>query len=128
MPEIKSRQEKPVLGIDYSEIIIPNDHNMGTGTYITVLEPDAMSKINPIISTIVNEPVFKLMVHINYAIAEITALLGKADNSPALSRKLFKLPEKINTADTHRFEAIFKNWEILELTMDGNSLEKAPVD
>ncbi|MEF9437981.1 MAG: hypothetical protein L0922_04270, partial [Candidatus Mariimomonas ferrooxydans] len=84
---MKSRQNNPVPGIDYSEICIPDEHNLGTGTFTTVLEPGAMAKISPIISTIVNEPVFKLMINIHLAANEIIALLGKADNSPALSPK-----------------------------------------
>ncbi len=128
MAEIKSRENNPVPGIDYSEIRIPHEQNLGTGTYTTVLEPNAMAKISPIISTIVNEPVFKLAVNIHLATNEITVLLGKADNSPALSRKVFKLPENIELSDGHRFEVIFKDWGIEELTMNGNSLEKAPVD
>jgi len=53
MSEIKNRQDNPVPGIDYSEICIPDEHNLGTGTFTTVLEPGAMAKISPIISTIV---------------------------------------------------------------------------
>ncbi len=126
MPEMKSRQNNPVPGIDYSEICISDEHNLGTGTFTTVLEPDAMAKISPIISTILNEPVFKLMVNIHLAANEIIALLGKADNSPALSHKIFKLPENINLTDMHSFEVIFKDWGISTLTMDGKSLKANP--
>ncbi|MEF9427599.1 MAG: hypothetical protein L0956_10740 [Candidatus Mariimomonas ferrooxydans] len=123
MPEMKSRQNNPVPGIDYSEICIRDEHNLGTGTFTTVLEPGAMAKISPIISTIVNEPVFKLMINIHLAANEIIALLGKADNSPALSHKIFKLPENINLTDIHSFEVIFKDWEITAMTIDGKSLK-----
>ncbi|MEK6528410.1 MAG: hypothetical protein AABZ36_05995, partial [Nitrospirota bacterium] len=65
MAEIKSREQDPIAGIEYSEIIIPDENNMGTGTFTSVLKPDAMAKNNPLISTIVNEPVFKMFVNIN---------------------------------------------------------------
>lgn len=126
MPEIKSRQDNPVPGIDYSEIHIRDEHNLGTGTFTTVLERSAMAKISPIISTIVNEPVFKLMVNIHLTANEIIVLLGKDDNSPALSNKTFKLPENINLTDRHSFEVIFKDWEISTLTMNGKSLKTRP--
>ncbi len=128
MAEIKSREQNPVPGIDYSEIRIPHDQNLGTGTFTTVLEPNAMAKINPIISTIINESVFKLMVNIQLAANEVTVLLGKADKSPPLSREVFKMPEKIKLLDAHKFDIIFKDWKIKDLMMNGNSLEKAPVD
>ncbi len=123
MAEIKSREQNPINGIEYSEIIIPDENNLGTGTFITALEPDAMAKINPIISSIVNKPVFKMFVNINCATNEVSVLLGRADDSPASSREIFKLPEKINTKETHRFDAIFNNWKVKELKMDGKPLK-----
>lgn len=117
MAEINSRENNPVPGIDYSEIYIPEEQNLGTGTFKTVLQPNAMAKICPIISTIINEPVFKLLVNINVATDEITALLGKPDNSPALSREVFKIPKKPDLSDVYSFEVIFKDWEIKDLMM-----------
>lgn len=123
MAEIKSREQNPISGIEYSEIIIPDEQNLGTGTFTTVLQPDAMVKTNPIISSIVNNPVFKMFVNINIVTKEATVLLGKADDSPASSREIFRLPKKINTKETHRFGAIFKDWKVKELKMNGKKLE-----
>ncbi len=123
MAEIKSREQNPINGIEYSEIIIPDENNLGTGTFITSLEPDAMTKINPIISSIINEPAFKLFVNINGATNEVSVLLGRADKSPPLSCEKFKLPKEINTKETHRFDAIFEDWKVTELKMDGKPLK-----
>jgi hypothetical protein len=128
MTEINSRDNNPVPGIDYSEIHIPDEQNLGTGTFKTVLEPNAMAKINPIISTIINEPVFKLFVNINLAIEEVTVLLGKADESPPVSREVFKLPKEFNVSDVQTFDVAFKDWKIKRLELNGNSLEKVLVD
>ncbi len=128
MAEIKSRDNNPVPGIDYSEIIIPDEQNLGTGAFKTVLEPGAMKKNNPIISTIVNEPVFKLMVSINLAVEEVTVLLGKADKLPPVSREIFKLPKEFNVSDVQTFDVVFKDWKVKGLELNGNSLEKVPVD
>ncbi len=127
MAEIKSRETNPVPGIDYSEICIPDEQNLGTGTFTTVLQPNAMAKINPIISSITNVPVFQLIVNINGATNEITALLGKADKSPALSRKVFGLPEKIEFSDVYKFGVIFKDWKIKDLLMNGGSLQQVQI-
>lgn len=128
MAEINSRENNPVPGIDYSEIHIPDEQNLGTGTFKTVLEPNAMAKISPIISTIINEPVFKLMVNIQLTANEVTVLLGKADKSPPLSREVFKMPKEFNASDVHTFDVGFKDWKIKGLEMNGNSLGKIPVD
>lgn len=124
MAEIKSRENNPLPGIYYSEIRIPDEQNLGTGTFTTVLEPDAMAKVSPLISSIVNKPVFKLIVNILLAEKEVTALLGRADNTPALSREVFKIPEKINLSEKHSFKVIFKDWKIKDIKMNREKLEK----
>ena len=125
MSEIRSREDKPLPGIDYSEIHIPDEDNIGTGTFITVLDPKAMSKINPIMSSIVNKPLFQLIMGINAAEDEATVLLGKADNTPAISRKVFKIPPETNKDDALNFKIIFKEWDIKTLELDGSTLEEA---
>jgi hypothetical protein len=125
MSEIRSREDKPLPGIECSEILIHDEDNLGTGVFTTVLEPAAMSKINPILSSIIHEPEFQLIVNINSAENEVTVLLGKADNSPASSREVFILPEKIDTSKAHQFDTIFKDWKITELEMNGEGLSKA---
>ncbi len=127
MAEIKSREQTPIAGIEYSEIIIPDEKELGTGTFTTVLKPDAMAKISPIISTIINEPVFKLMVNILFAEKEVTVLLGKADKSPPLAREVFQLPEGIELSKVIRFDVIFGEWKIKGLEMDGKNLDMVPV-
>jgi hypothetical protein len=123
MAKIESHEKKPVPGVDHSIIQIPDDNNLGTGTFITMLEPNALAKINPIISSIQNEPVFQLIVSINLAIESVTAMIGKADDTPPLSRKVFSLPKEIVVKDAHRFDAAFKDWQIEEMSMDGVKLE-----
>jgi hypothetical protein len=123
MTGIKSRGEKPVPGIEYSEIQIKDEKDLGTGKFRTVLEPKALGKINPIISSLVNEPVFMLMVNINLATESVTTLLGKADKSPPASRESFSLPKKFKVADVHTFDIAFKDWKIKELKMNGKKLK-----
>jgi hypothetical protein len=127
MAEIESREDKPLPGIEYSKIHIPDEDNLGTGIFTTVLEPKATAKINPIISAIRNVPVFQLIVNVNSAENEVTVLLGKADNSPAGSREIFMMPKNFNASTTHQLDAIFKDWKITELKMDGDSLKKAAI-
>ena len=112
MKKKKSREKKPLPGIEYSEIRIPDEDNLGTGIFTTVLEPLATAKINPLISAIRNVPVFQLIVNINSAENAVTVLLGKADNSPASSREVFIMPKIFDASITHQLYAIFKYWKI----------------
>lgn len=125
MTEIKSREDTPLPGIEYSEISIPDENDLGTGTFTTVIEQRAMAKINPIISSISNEPAFQIVITINSAEEEATVLLGKADNTPALSRKVFIIPEDTKIHESHNFKVIFSGWEIKALELDGNAVQAA---
>lgn len=124
MTEIRNRQNNPGTGIKYNEIYIPNDQNLGTGTYTTVLQPNALAKPDPIISIIINVPVFQLSVNINPATRKIPVLLGKADNSPPSSRQDFNLPENIILSASYKFEVNFADWKINELILNGIRLQR----
>ncbi|MBI5742176.1 MAG: hypothetical protein HZA16_15865 [Nitrospirae bacterium] len=125
MTEIKSREDRPLPGIEYSEIFISDENDLGTGVFTTVVEQRALAKINPIISSIINEPEFQLVLNINSAQEEATVLLGKADNSPALSRKVFIIPEDTAIQEAHTFTINFSGWDIKTLELDGNKLQSA---
>ncbi len=125
MAEVRSREEKPLPGIDYSEIHIPDEENLGTGSFTTLFDPKAMVKVNPLMSTIVNKPVFQLIMSVNAAEYEATVLLGKADNTPADSRKVYKIPKDADTDKALTFKAVFSEWNITALEMDGTALKEA---
>ena len=125
MAEIRQRQNNPGPGIDYAELHIPDDSHLGTGKYTLSLQPNALVNQKVIAGIIINKPIFQMSVNINPGPKEVPVLLGKADGSDPISRKLFSLPQNIGLAGTHRFEAIFECWEIKSLEMNGvNLLEK----
>jgi hypothetical protein len=123
MPEIKSREDGPVPGIVYSEIHIPDDSDFGTGTFKTVLKEDILGKINPIISSIGNEPDFLLLVTINSAIQEINVNLGRSEKEKPLSRVIFKIPKEVDAKGTHTIDVNFSGCEVKEVLLDGEKLE-----
>jgi nucleoside diphosphate kinase len=125
MAEMKSREEQPISGVDYSEICIEDENNLGTGKFTTMLEPKAFTKNNPIISTIENEPVFIMVVSINIAIEEVTAMIGKVHDTPPLSRKVFTIPKDFKTEEANNFTVGFKDWEIKEMILNGDKLQPA---
>ncbi len=125
MAEIKSREEEPLPGITCSEIHIPDENILGTGTFITVLEEGAFGKKNPIISSVMNEPVFVLILSMNIAIESATAMIGKSQNTPPLDRKVFNIPKDIDGKGVLSFNVSFNDWEITGIDLNGNSLEQA---
>ena len=122
MAEIKSREEEPLPGITYSEIHIPDENSLGTGTFITVLEEGAFGKKNPIISSIMNEPEFVLILIMNVAIESATAMIGKSQNTQPLDRKVFKIPTEVDTKEVLRFKVSFDDWDIKGIEINGNKL------
>ncbi len=124
MGKVFNKQNKPGPGIKHSEIEIPDDQNLGTGTFTTVLEPTSVAKDQPIISMIVNPPSFQLSVNINPQTKEIPVLIGKADGSDPLSNKLFSLPDNIELKEEYVFEAKFDHWDIVSLKMNETPLLK----
>ena len=123
MSEIKSRESNPVPGIDYSEIHIADEKNVGTGSFTTLLEPKALNKINPIVSSIQNEPIFLMIVSINIAIEQVTVMIGKSHNTPPLDRKVFNIPKDIDLGKANEFTASFDDWDITALRLNGNQLK-----
>ena len=127
MAEVRSREEKTLPGINYSEIHIPDEENLGTGSFVTLFDPKAMVKVNPLMSTIVNQPEFQLILNVNAAETEYeaTVLLGKADGTPASARKVYKIPKDTDTDKALNFKVVFSEWNITALEMDGIGLKEA---
>jgi len=122
--EIKSREDEPIPGITFSEVYIPDENNLGTGTFVTVLEEGAFGKKNPIISSIMNEPEFVLILSMNVAIESATAMIGKSQNTQPLDRKVFKIPADIDTKEVLSFKVSFDDWDITGIEINGNNLGK----
>ncbi|MFH1702787.1 MAG: Shedu anti-phage system protein SduA domain-containing protein [Nitrospirota bacterium] len=122
MPEIKHRQTNPRPEIEYAEIYIPDDRYFGTGSFKTVVKSGALSGEKSISNIMINPPIFQISVNLNPATREIHILLGHADGSDPLSRKLYVFPKDVSVPETNEFEVTFENWEITGLYMDKVSL------
>ena len=123
MPEIKHRQVNASPEIDYGEIHIPDDRHLGTGSFKTVTKPGALAGGKAVLSIMFNPPAFPISVNLNPSTKEIPVLLGFADGSGPISRKIYSFPENVALSDSHEFEVTFKDWEISGLLMSGVSLE-----
>lgn len=122
MTSIKHRQLNTSPEIEYTEIDIPDDKNLGTGSFTTLLKPNVLSSSRVIMSISLNVPVFQISVNINASTREIPVLLGRADGTDPISRKVFLLPVKVDPAVSHMLIANFKNWQVIGLDLDGTLL------
>lgn len=125
MAELISREDKPIPGVDYSEVRIPDEYYLGTGEFTTIIEPGAFARINPIISNIMNEPYFILIVTINLGIDQVTVLLGKSHDEGPISRKVFDIPKDFNIEVANDFTVCFNEWDINEIRLNGKGLKQA---
>jgi len=119
VPAIKNRRQNPSPEIEYSEIHIPDDKNLGAGTFTILLKPNVLSGSKVIAGMLVNVPVFQISVNVNPATREIPVLLGKADGSNPISSKLFLFPSDLDSTISHTLVAKFQNWQVAGLEFDG---------
>ena len=127
MGAISSREKNPIPGVDYSEICFPDEFYLGTGIFTTIVEAGSLKKMSPIISNVLNEPYFLMIVTINLGIDQVTVLIGKAHDEGAINRKVFNIPKDIVVEDSHDFTVAFKDWEIKALLLNGKELENVPL-
>jgi len=120
MDRLINRIENPNPHIKYSEINIPDQSKTGTGFYITAIKSNYLNKKDPIVSIMYNPSLFQISVNINPATHKIPVMLGREN---PISTKIFLLPEKIPKSKLYVFKVTFKDWEILELSMNGKPLE-----
>lgn len=124
MKSIKNLQQNPSPEIEYSEIDIPNQTEIGTGKFTIKIKAGSMLNMKLITSAIVNIPIFQLSVNFNLATNEAPILMGRADGSSPFSDKTYQLPNNIDNTISHLFIVEFQRWKILEFKMDGMELRE----
>lgn len=126
MPEIEHHQDNPSPEIEYGEIHIPDDKYLGTGSFITVTKPGALSRGKAVSSIMFNPPLFQISLNLNPSTGEIPVLLGAANGSDPTSGKMYLFQERVSLTDSHEFKVTFEDWQITGLYIDGVSLPERP--
>lgn len=122
---VQERPVKPIVRrqlnaspeIAYAEIHIPDDTDLGTGRFTTVLNARALESQRHIASAMVNQPRFQISVTLNCDTRRIPVLLGRADGTPPASGRVFALP-KTDPGAEHSLVAHFRDWEVTGLDLD----------
>lgn len=111
MPEIRHQQLGGGPELVKSEIHIPDDTDVGTGTYTTVFKAGALPARQAIASVMLNAPSFQVAVTVNPN-RDVVVALGRADGSDPRTQRIVRLPAFVGPSQqTVRVE--FAGWEIV---------------
>lgn len=126
MPPIKHQQLGGSPEIVSADIQIPDDVDLGTGTFATRFKVGSLPSSKPITSIMINPPRFQVSVTVNPN-RDLPALLGTADGHDPRSRVCFLLPERIDATVAHVVTIQFEKWHIFAALFDGMPLpQKEP--
>jgi len=118
VPEIKHQQLGGSPWILSAEIHIPNDSDLGTGTFTTAFKAKAFSSGSDIASIMMNLPAFQISATVN-ANGDIPVLIGRAEPQHQL---MFVLPKGLDPAPPHTLRVEFTKWRIVAASIDGKQL------
>jgi hypothetical protein len=120
MPGIHTRQEKPAPGLDFSDLVIPDENDISTGTYTLGIEKGALGGKTKIISAVFNKPHFQVEVSIDPETRMIRAAVGPTD-APITSRQVM-LPDDLDRKAAHTLVVQFKDWSVTEVRIGNRRL------
>ncbi len=124
MPEIRHQQPGGSPELSLSEIHIPNDSDLGTGTFTNMLAPRALLSDKHIASIMANPPVFQISVTINPN-RDIVALLGRPDSKTPQNKAVFRLPMGLDFRQALRLVIEFAGGRIIAGSINGQPLGRA---
>jgi len=121
----KHNQQNPSPEVENSEIVLTNgEKDFSEGSFKIKLKKGIFINRNPVISSIINPPLFQISISINPQInlPKIIVLLGDTISDPK-DRKTFEFPATLNLEEEHIIKAEWKNNKISNLSMDMELLE-----
>ena len=121
MPEIKHQQLDASPEILSAEIHIPDDKDLGTGTFTINLAPKALTPAKVISSAMVNRPNFQISVTVNPN-GNVAVMLGRTN---PLDSAIFRLPQDVKRGPAHTLTIQFTAWHIFSASLDDAPLTKA---
>jgi hypothetical protein len=116
MPPIKHQQLGGSPEIELAEIHIPDDSNLGTGSFVTKFKLGEPSPSKTVTSIMINAPIFQISVTVNPN-RQMAVLLGEAEGSEPRSREIFLLPV-LDLTKPHAIRIEFSRWQIVAALLD----------
>ena len=108
--------------IPFSEIHIPDDNDLGTGTFTVHLTPNALKYTSTGVGgSMVNIPIFQISATFTSK-DTVVVVIGRADGSPPKHQATFLMPPNVDSSRPHDLTVKFAKWYILGAYIDGVSL------
>ncbi len=120
VPEIKHQQPSDSPEISFAEIHIPDDEDLGTGTFTTTFVPSVLPPVKAI-GLMVKSPTFQISVTVNPNL-NVNVNLGLADGTRPKDSGSFFLPKEIEPSIAPVLTIRFAKWCIVSATLDGDPL------
>ena len=124
MPEIKVQRPGTSPEIAFAEIHIPDDADMGTGTYTIDFATGALPSDKAISSIMASPPSFQIAVTVS-PMGKVAILLGTAAGPPKHGNS-FRLPARIDRAAAHTLIVGFAQWWVGAAALNGQPLTETP--
>ncbi len=125
MPAINKQEPGCHPGVTSRAVHIPDGSDFDTGTYTTVLAPNALGSANTIESLIMLPPEFEVAIHVDPARWQVEIFLGPPFSSLPSDARTFLLPDTpgaIDVAAAHAIRVEFARGNITEAFLDDTSL------
>src|SRR5438093_8596900 len=120
MPEMRHRQPNPAPGLAFTEIMLPDETDVSTGTYTIGIKRGVLGGKDKIVAAAINAPRFQVELSIDPQTGVITAAVGPT-NAPVTKREI-ELPDGLDRKAAHTLEVRFKNWSVTEVLLGGQKL------
>lgn len=125
MPAINKQEPGGHPAVASRAVHIPDDSEFDTGTYTTVLAPNALSAPEPIVAHIMVPPEFEVAVHVDPARWQVEVFLGPPYSSLPSDARTFLLPDTpgaMDVAAAHTIRAEFARGNITAAFLNDVSL------
>jgi len=125
LPAINQQEPGGHPAIASKTVHIPDDSDFDTGTYTTVLAPNALSATDTIESLVMLPPEFEVAIHVNPAKWLVEVFLGPPFSSLPSDARTFLLsdtPGAIDGAAAHTIRIEFARGNIAAAFLDDVSL------
>jgi len=126
--EIRHQQagQSPSSVISSSEIHIPDETDLGTGTYTVHFKPRSLPATDkPIACGMLGAPDFEIKATFTPG-GELSVALGSADDSRPKRVASFVLPAQIDPIEIHLLVVSFARWEVTDVALDDVALTRKP--
>lgn len=125
MPPIHHQRSDPAPGIDASELLIPDEQDLGTGTVTITISPNSLRADSLIVSSFTNPSLlFDISATFN-GDRKVVVILGRSRETDAISQVCFSLPPYFRRNEAHTVAITFSKWAVFSATFDGNQLKEA---